>query len=166
MRYIYFGGHVPTFRGKPAASIFVPDEGGWLIHWLYLGSEPHGPDAPRPPITGPLCPMLNHGSPKALLKFQMAPKLMLLIFSDSKKKESRCACLSEATALHSQRMWAEISSFTAYLLYSGLSSSPSRWRCLLRVLRPVRKPITALDWVLLKDKNLALAPSLGPEINP
>ena len=46
-----------------------------------------------------------------------------------------------------------------------LSSSPSRWRCLLRVLCPVRKPVAALDWVLLKDRNPALAPRQGPEIS-
>jgi len=58
---------------------------------------------------------------------------------------------------HSQRMWAEVSSFAPHLLHNGLSESPIRWRCLFRVLCPVRKPVTALDWVLLKDRNLALA---------
>jgi len=62
-------------------------------------------------------------------------------------------------------MWAEVSSFTPHLLHNGLSNSPNRWRCLLRVLCPVRRPVTALDWVLLKDKSLALVPGLGPKIN-
>jgi hypothetical protein len=61
-----------------------------------------------------------------LLKFQMAPKLILLISSGSKKEEPRYACLSEAKASHSQRMWAEVSSFTPHLLHSGLSYSLSR----------------------------------------
>jgi len=95
----------------------------------------------------------------------MAPKLRLLISSGSKKKEPRYACLSEAKALHLQRMWAEVSSLTPHLLHSGLSSSPSRWRYLLRVLCPVRRPVTTLDWVLLKVRNLALVPRLGHEIN-
>jgi hypothetical protein len=90
---------------------------------------------------------------------------MLLISFGSKKKEPRYACLSEARASHSQRMWAEVSSFTPHLLHSGLSSSPSRWRHLLKVLCPVRRPVTALDWILLEDRNLALAPRLGPKIN-
>jgi len=30
---------------------------------------------------------------------------------------------------------------------------------------PVRRPVTALDCVLLKDRKLALAPRQGPEIN-
>jgi len=66
--------------------------------------------------------------------------------------------------LHTQRMWAEVSSSAPHLLHSGLSDSPIRWRCLLRVLHAVRRPVTALDCVLLKDRNLALAPRQGPEI--
>jgi hypothetical protein len=54
--------------------------------------------------TGPLCPISNHGSPVALLKFQMAPMFMLLISSGSRKKEPRHICLSEAKASHPQRM--------------------------------------------------------------
>jgi hypothetical protein len=46
----------------------------------------------------------------ALLKFQMAPRLILLISSGSKKKEPRYTCLSEAKASHLQRTWAEVSS--------------------------------------------------------
>jgi len=94
----------------------------------------------------------------------MAPKPKLLISSSSKKKEHRYACLSEARASHSHKIWAEVSFPTPHFLHKGLSSSPSRWRCLLRVLRPVRRPVTALDWVLLKVINFALVPRLGPEI--
>ena len=94
----------------------------------------------------------------------MAPRLILLMSCGSKNKEPRYACLSEARASHSQRMWAEISASAPHL-HSWLSSSPRRWRCFLRVLCPVRRPITALDWVLLKDRNLALAPRQGPKIS-
>ena len=114
---------------------------------------------------GPLCPIPICGSPGALLKFQMAPRLILQMSSGSKKKEPRYACLSEAKASHSQRMWAEVSSSAPHLLHNGLSDSPIRWRCLLRVLCPVRRPVTALDCVLLKDRNLAFAPRQGPKIN-
>jgi hypothetical protein len=113
---------------------------------------------------GPLCPILIYGSPVALLNFQMASKLILLMSCGS-KKEPRYTCLSEAKASHSQRMWAEVSSSAAHLLHNGLSDIPIRWRCLLGVLCPVRRPVTALDCVLLKDGNLALAPRQGPEIN-
>ena len=137
----------------------------WLTDWLRLGTGLHGPDAPRPYLTGPLCPMSNRGSPVALLKFQMAAKLILLISTGYRKKEPRCICLSEAKASHSQSLWAKVSSFTPHPLHIGLSNSPTRWRCLLRVLCPVRGPVTTVNWVLLKDRNLALASRLGPEIN-
>jgi hypothetical protein len=112
-----------------------------------------------------LCPISIYGGSVTLLKFQIAPRLILLMSSDSKKKEPRYTCLCEAKASHSQRMWAEVSSSTPHLLHNGLSDSPIRWRCLLRVLFPVRRPVTALGFVLLKDRNLALAPRQGPEIN-
>jgi len=116
-------------------------------------------------LTGPLCPISIYGSPLALLKFQVAPSLIPLLSSGSKKKKPRYACLSEAKASHSQRMWAEVSSSAPHHLHSGRYSSPSRWRCFLMVLCPVRRPVTAPDWVLLKDRNLALAPRQDPEIS-
>jgi hypothetical protein len=61
-------------------------------------------------------------------------------------------------------MWAEVSSLL-HTSYTMDFTSPIKWRCLLRVLSPVRRPVTALDCVLLKDRNLALAPRQGPEIN-
>ena len=94
----------------------------------------------------------------------MAPRLILLMSTGSKKKP-RYTCLSEAKASHSQRVWAEVSSSAPHLLHSGLSDSPIRWICLLMVLCPVRRPVTALDCVQLKDRNLALAPREGPKIN-
>jgi len=45
------------------------------------------------------------------------------------------------------------------------TDSPIRWRCHLRVLCAVRRPVRALDCILLKDRNLALASRQGPEIN-
>jgi hypothetical protein len=95
----------------------------------------------------------------------MAPRLILLMSSGSKKEEPRWTCLCETIALHSQRMWAEVSSSAPHLLHSGLYDCPVRWKCVLRVLCPVRMPVTALDSVLLKDRNLALAPRQGPEIS-
>jgi len=101
------------------SGFFFPFMGGkYYIHsvfhmadWLItLGFGPHRPDVPRPKLTGPLCRMKDHGSPVTLLKLQMAPKLILWISLGSKKKEPRYACLSEAKASHSQRMWAEVSS--------------------------------------------------------
>ena len=51
-----------------------------------MGSGPHGPDAPRPLLTGPLCPMANQAGSKALLKLQMAPRLILWISLGSEKR--------------------------------------------------------------------------------
>jgi len=70
-----------------------------------------------------------------------------------------------AKASRSQRIWAKVSSSAPHLPHSGLPDSPIRWRYLLRVLCPVKTPVTALDCVLLKDRNLALTPRQGPEIS-
>ena len=116
-------------------------------------------------MTGPLCPISIQGSPVTLLKFQMAPRLILLMSSGSKKKKPRYTCLSEAKASHSQRRRAEVSSSATHLLHNGMSDSSIRRRCLPRVLCPVRRTVTALDCVLLKDRTLASAPRQGTEIN-
>jgi hypothetical protein len=60
---------------------------------------------------------------------------------------------------------AEVSSSAPHFLHKGLSLSPIMWRCLLKVLCPVSRPLTTLDCVLLKDSNLVLAAVRGPEIN-
>jgi hypothetical protein len=75
-------------------------------------------------MMGPLCHISIHRRPVTLLKFQKAPRLILLMSSGSKKKEPRYACLSEARASHSYRMWAKVSSCAAHLLHYGLSDSP------------------------------------------
>ena len=83
----------------------------------------------------------------------MAPIPSTLISTGSKKKEPRCACLSEAKASHSHKMCTEVSSLVPHFLQVGLSLSPITCRCLLRVLCPVSRPITVLVCVLLKDSS-------------
>jgi hypothetical protein len=95
----------------------------------------------------------------------MAPILSFLISSGSKKKEPRCVCLSEATASHSHKMWTEVSSSVPHFLQVVLLLCPIIYKCLLKVLCPVSRPITTLDCVLLKDNNRAPVARLGPEIN-
>jgi hypothetical protein len=95
----------------------------------------------------------------------MAPRLTFLMFSGSRKKKPRYTCLGKAKASHQQRTWAEVSSSAPHFLHNGPSISPIKCRCLLRVLCPVRRPVTTLDCILLKDKILALVPRQGPEIN-
>jgi len=80
----------------------------------------------------------------------MAPILSFLISSGSKKKEPRYLCLSEAKTSHSHKIWAEVSSSVPHFLQMGLLLGPITYKCLLKVLCPVRRPITTLDWVLLK----------------
>jgi len=77
-------------------------------------------------LTGSLCPISIYGNPVALLKFQKTPKIILLMSSGSKKKDTRYTCLSETKASHLQRMWAEVSFSAPHLLHSVLSDSPSR----------------------------------------
>jgi hypothetical protein len=48
-------------------------------------------------------------------------------------------------------MWTEVSSSVPHFLQIGLSLNPIIYTCLLRVLCLVSRPVTTLDWVLLKD---------------
>jgi len=109
--------------------------------------------------------LLNQRSPVPLPKFQMAAIHNFLISSGSKKKEHRYECLSEAKASHSHKMWTEVSSSAPHILQMGLLLSPITYKCLLKLLCPVSRPITALDCVLLKDNNRALVARSGPDIN-
>jgi len=63
------------------------------------------------------------------------------------------------------KMWAQVSSSTPHLLHKGLSISPTMQRCVLGALCPVRRPVAALDCILLKDSNLVLAIGLGVKIS-
>ena len=77
----------------------------------------------------------NSGGPVTLLKFQMAPRLIILMPSGS-KKEPRYTCLSETEAALSRRIWAYFSSSAPHFLHNWLSEIPIRWRFLLKVLCP------------------------------
>jgi hypothetical protein len=79
-------------------------------------------------------------------------------------KEHRYVCLSEAEASHSHKLWTEVSLSVPHFLQVGLLLSPITYKCLLKVLCPVSRPITTLDCVLLKDNNRALVARSGPEI--
>ena len=45
-----------------------------LIDWLYVGMGPHSPDAPRPYLTGPLCPMSKSWEPCSPTKAPDGPQ--------------------------------------------------------------------------------------------
>jgi hypothetical protein len=112
------------------------------------------------PLLGP-----SHECPALLKKFQIAPRLRPLISSGSREKDPRQICVSAARASHSHKTQAEVSSPAPHFLHKGLSVSPIVWRCLLRVLCPVTRPVTAPDWALLADISVVLAAVRGPEIN-
>jgi hypothetical protein len=105
--------------------------------------------------------MLGYRSPVPLAKFQMAPMPSSHISSGSKKKEPRQACLSEAKASHSHKMWTEVSSSVPHFLHLGSLHSPMICKCLLNVLCPV----TTLVCVLLKDNRRGPIAWSGPKIN-
>jgi hypothetical protein len=73
--------------------------------------------------------------------------------------------MSEWSQGLTQKMWTEVSSSVPHFLVVGLLLIPITYKCLLKVLCQVRRPITTLDCVLLKDNNRVLVASLGPEIN-
>jgi len=52
-----------------------------------------------------------------------------------------------------------------HLLRKGLLVSPTKWRCFLRVLCPLRRQITTLGCVLLKNNHLVFVVGLGREIS-
>jgi hypothetical protein len=88
----------------------------------------------------------------------MAPIFSFLISSGSKKKEPRYVCLSQAKASYSHKMWTEVSSSVPHFLQVELLLNPIIYKCLLKVLCPVSRPITTLECVLLKDNNRAPVP--------
>jgi hypothetical protein len=71
--------------------------------------------------------------------------------------------------------WSQSFTFTKNVAWDSIlcSSTPTQWtvwqpiqwRCLFSILGPVRRPVTTLDYVLLNNRNLALAPRQGPKIN-
>jgi len=95
----------------------------------------------------------------------MAPIFRFVISSGSKKKEPTFACLSEAKASHIHKMWTEVLPSVPHFLQEQLLLNPITYRCLLRVLCPVKRPVTTLDCVLLKGSNWVFIAGLGTEIN-
>jgi hypothetical protein len=89
-------------------------------------------------------------------RYAMTPILSFQISSRSKKNEPRYVCLSEVKSSHSYIMWTEVSPSLPIFLQMGLLLNPIIYKCLLTVLSPVRRPITALDCVLLMDNNRPL----------
>ena len=102
----------------------------------------------------------------------MAPTFSFIISSRSKKKEPRYECLSEARVSHAHKTWTQVSSSVPHFLQVGLLLSPITYKCRLRVLCPVRRPMTTLEngghWsnhapYALPPVNHWIGDSLGPK---
>jgi len=115
---------------------------------------------------GPLCPMFCTKLQEPC-SFSTVPDGPYTQFPDIlrvQKEGTRYACLSEPKTSHSHKMWTEVSS-VPHFLQVRLLLSPIIYRCLLKMLCSVSRPITALVCVLLKDNNRVPVARSGTEIN-
>jgi hypothetical protein len=140
----------------------------WLIDWFTIGFETLRSRCTYALIDGPFLTHINTWESCWFAKVPDGPQtytctLDVLWFQEQGAQIHMSEWGQSFT--FTKKMWAEISTSAPHLLHNGPSDSPSRWRYLHRVLWPVRRSVTALYCVLLKDKTLALAPRQGPEIN-
>ena len=114
----------------------------------------------------PLDPIIcfpSHRSPVPLLKFQIAPIIILLTTFGSKKKEPKYVCeWGQGFTLTQNMDWGFLFCSTPLTLGTVVRT---HYVCLLRVLCPVSRQVATLDCVLLNDSSLVLAVRLGPKIN-
>jgi len=71
--------------------------------------------------------------------------------------EPPCTFLSEVKSSNPHKLWTEISTSVPHFL-----KNPITYRCLLKMLYSVRRPVTTLDCVLVKDSIRAFVAVLGP----
>jgi len=108
--------------------------------------------------TGLLCPMFCTKLEEPC-SFNKVPDGRYTSFPDIlrvRKQETQMCTLSEAKATQSHKMWTEFSSSVPHFLQVGLLLSPILYKCLLKVLCSVRRPITTLESVLLRDNENCL----------
>jgi hypothetical protein len=108
--------------------------------------------------TGPLCPMFCSKLEKPR-SFRKVPDGPYTKFPDIRvHKEETQMCMSEWSQDLTLTQHVDWGFFVSrpHFLQVGLLLSPITYKCLLRVLCPVRTPIITLDCVLLKDNNRAL----------
>jgi len=102
--------------------------------------------------------MPGHWGPVPLLKFQTVNILCI------QEMELKYACLSEARALNTKRGLRFLPLLpTSYIM--GYWSTPLSKDVLSKVLCPVKRPVTTLDCVLLKNNSLRFAVRLATEIS-
>jgi hypothetical protein len=112
--------------------------------------------------TGPLCALLwtKLQEPCSFTKAPDGPYTQFPNILQG-QKEGIQVCMPECLAQNVD--WG--SSSVPHFLQMGLLLNPIIYRCLLRVLCPVSRPITTLDWVLLKDNRRAPVARSGPELS-
>ena len=111
---------------------------------------------------------LNLGQPCCPLDCNILCHSMLLLvsgYSNVSSVSRVCVWVSDSKASHSHRTWTEVSSSVPHFLQVGPLLNPITYRCLLRVLGLVRRPVTTLDCVLLKYSYRVFVAGLGTEIN-
>jgi hypothetical protein len=113
---------------------------------------------------GPLCPIF-YTKLQEPCSFSRVPDGPYTWFPDILRvqKEGTQKCMSEWR--QGLTLTQNVSSSAPHFLQVGLSLSPIIYKCLLKVLCPVRGPITTLGCVLLKDNNWTLVATSGSEIN-
>jgi hypothetical protein len=92
----------------------------------------------------------------------MAP-IPSFLMSPGPKRRNPDICTRVRPRSPSHKMWTEVSSSVPHSLQVGLLLIPIIYRCLLKVLCPVSRPITTLDCVLLKGNNWVPVARLGPD---
>jgi hypothetical protein len=97
------------------------------------------------------------GSPVSLLTFQKATCLKLFNVLWIQEKKGTQVYMSECTkASHSQRMWVKVSFSAPHILIRDYWVASLSEVISLKVLLPVRRPVTTLDCVLLKDNTVTI----------
>ena len=100
--------------------------GGWVDGWIALGFGTSWSQSTEALINGPFVPHIKSWEACNFTEVPDGPQAYALNILRLQEKEPRYACLSEAKASHSQRMWAEVSSLIPHLLHNGLYSSPRK----------------------------------------
>jgi len=93
-------------------------------------------------INGPLVPHISLWEPCYFATVPDGPQIYTLDVFLLLGAQIRMSEWSQSS--HLQRMWAEVSSSAPHLLH--WTNSPGGWKCLPRVLCPVRRPMRFVAW--------------------
>jgi hypothetical protein len=100
-------------------------------------------------------PHYNLWEPYPFAKVPDGPQTYILNILWLQKKAAQIHIPERSQGFTLTKIWAEVLSSAPHFLHNELSLSPFKWSCLLRVLCPVRRPVTTMDCILLTFRNLA-----------